>query len=97
MHDVLEVSDVNFLTDRYMEMISRSSPHIDGFTDEELDEAKKVLQTISWNELSGRSWYALRRFLSSVGQPLQPDRSLGLSSTSSSTTTNGADESTPTA
>ena len=80
--DALEVADINFLRDMYFEMVDTSSPSIDGVTPAELDDLKKALQEINWNELSGRQWYALRRFLFSIMPELLQDNSLGFGSIS---------------
>lgn len=94
IRELLEVSDINYLTDRYMEMTARSSPSLDMFSEEDLEEAKKVLQAIDWNELSGAAWYRLRRFLSEIGPTVPLDKWRGSFSTPSSTTTSDGDEST---
>lgn len=95
LRDVLEVQDLNFLTDKYFEMVATSSPSIDGFQEKELEEAKKVLQTIDWNELSGSQWYALKRFLMSLGIPQLLARSPGSFSIKSLTPMKEEEESTP--
>lgn len=58
--------DLNFLLDTYQEMVDKSSPYIDGFSEAEVEEAKKALQQIRWSELYGRQWFALKRFLSTI-------------------------------
>jgi hypothetical protein len=94
IRELLEVSDINYLTDRYLEMTAQSSPSLDMFSPEDMEAAKKVLQEIDWNELSGAAWYRLRRFLSELGPTVPLDRWRGFSSTPSSTTTNDDQEST---
>lgn len=84
--DDLEVTDVNFLIDAYYEMVDQSSPAITGMTPERMDELKKALMEMDWSAVSGKSWYALRRFLSSVGTGPLLDSLLGSTSTSSLTT-----------
>jgi hypothetical protein len=64
--DTLEVNDINFLQDMYFEMVETASPSLDGVSPAELDDLKKALLEINWNELYGRQWYALRRFLLSI-------------------------------
>lgn len=66
MMATLEVQDVDELIDHYNEMVEKSSPSIDGIPPEEIENVKKALQTMDWSELSGRSWYALKRFLSTI-------------------------------
>jgi hypothetical protein len=90
----LEVQDLNFIWDSYLEMVDRSAPSIDGLTNDEIEAIKKVLVETDWSELSGRAWYAAKRFLSAVGQELPPVNSLGSGSTSNLTTTNDLGKST---
>lgn len=87
MMDTLEVSDVDEIIDRYNEMMDKSSPSLDGIPEEELEVLKKALQTMDWNALSGRAWYALKRFHSEIMPSPLLDNSPGFGSTSSSTTT----------
>lgn len=87
MMETLEVADVDEVIDRYNEMMDKSSPAADAIPTEELEEVKKALQTMDWNVLSGRAWYALKRFLSEVMPAPLLDNSPGLGSTNSSTTT----------
>lgn len=92
-----QVTDVDEAIDRYNEMIYQSSPQADGIPPEEWVELKKVLSEINMNELSGRAWYALRRFLGEIMPQLLAANERGSTSTKSSTTTNDSEESTPTA
>lgn len=85
--DDLEVVDTDELIDRYNEMVEKSSPSLDAIPGEELDAVKKVLQTMDWNELSGRSWFALKRFLSTISDLQLRVNSVGSTSTPSLTTT----------
>jgi hypothetical protein len=75
--EALETADVNFLWESYLEMVDQSSPSIDSIPPDEIELLKKVLQTIDWNELSGRSWFALKRFLSAISQEPHLANSLG--------------------
>jgi len=95
MNDALEVSDINYLIDMYFEMIEKSSPSIEGLTEEQIVEAKKVLNEMDWNELSGKQWYALKRFLGSLGPKQLTAKLHGYSSTKQSTGTSGLDEPIP--
>lgn len=89
--------DINHLWDMYSEMVSISSPSIDGLSPEEFEALKKGLAEMDWNELSGRQWYAARRFLSSITpQPLLA-KSPGFSSTRLSTEMNTEIPSVPSA
>lgn len=87
MFEVLTVSDVDAILDGYNEMVEKSSPQLDQIPPEELEAVKKVLQEMDWSALSGRSWYALRRFLSTITPMLQQANSPGFGSMDSSTTT----------
>lgn len=97
MLEVLEVGDLNHLLDAYFEMSESDNPQIAEFTNEELEEVKKVLQEVDLNGLSGRQWYALRRFLFTLGLTLLPANSLGSTSTNLLTMMSDAQEFTPTA
>jgi hypothetical protein len=94
--DALEVNDINFLQDMYFEMVETSSPSVDGIPAEELDDLKKALQEINWSELSGRQWYALRRFLFSIMPELLQASLLGRGSISKWITPNEDEKSTHT-
>lgn len=87
MLEDLEVQDIDALIDGYNEMMAKSSPTLDGIPQEEMNELKKIFQTMDWNGLSGRSWYAARRFLSTLSPEQLQVNSPGSSSTNSSTTT----------
>lgn len=97
MMEVLDVVDVDEVIDKYNEMIENSSPTMDGIPPEELDALKKALQQMDWNVLSGRQWYAAKRFLSEIFHLLPPDSLRGFTSTKSSTTTNDSEKFTSTA
>jgi len=88
MNEDLEQMDIDELFDRYQEMVAKASPTLDGIPPEELENLKKVLQTMDWNALSGRAWYAAKRFLSEIMPSPLLDNSLGSISTNSLTTTN---------
>jgi hypothetical protein len=85
----LEVADIDEMMLAYNEMVAKSSPALDGIPPEEFEELKKLLQEMDWNELSGRAWFAAKHFLSLISPRPLMDNSLGLTSTKSSTTTNG--------
>jgi len=87
MLEDLEVQDIDALIDGYNEMMATASPSLEGIPQQEMDELKKILQTMDWNALSGRSWYAAKRFLSTISPELLQVNSPGSSSTNSSTTT----------
>lgn len=95
MTETLDVNDINFLQDMYFEMVETADPSVDGVSPEELDELKKALQEIQWNELSGKQWYALKRFLFSVMPELLEGNSLGFGLTQKLTMTSAEEESIP--
>jgi hypothetical protein len=90
LQEEMNAVDLDHIYDIYLEMTENSNPSIDGIPPEEFDELKKALQEISWNDLSGRSWYAAKRFLGAVIREGQlRGNSRGFSSTMKSTTTSG--------
>jgi len=83
----LDEIDVNHIYDAFQEMQENSNPRLEGIDPEEFEQLKKVWQEISWNDLSGRSWYAAKRFLGAlIQQGLLPDSSHGSSSNTKLTT-----------
>lgn len=95
LSNALEVSDINYLIDHYFEMVHKSSPSIEGLTDDDIDDLKKGLLETDWSGLSGTQWYALRRFLLSLGPEQLRVKLPGSSSTNQSTGTTSSDELTP--
>jgi len=96
MTELLEIEDINFLFDEWGEMMEQVSPNVNALTDEEIEALKKVFEQTQWKELSGRSLYALKRLLSTLGYTLLPDNSLGSTSTAKLTTRSENPESTNT-
>jgi hypothetical protein len=94
MLETLEVQDIDELIDTYSEMVDKSSPSLDAIPQNEMDNVKKALQALDWNALSGRSWYALKRFLGTIMPSPLLDNSVGSISTNLSIMTNGSEEST---
>jgi|SRR5215471_2877961 len=94
MLEDFEVADVDEIFDRYREMTQQSSPSLEGIPDTEFDEIKKLLLAMDWSALSGRSWYAAKRFLSTITPSPLLDSLPGFTSTSSSTTTSESERST---
>jgi hypothetical protein len=92
--DELTSDDVTFLIDCYYEMVERASPSMTSLSEEEIDELKKVWEVIDWNELSGKSWYALRRFLSTISPTQLTGSSSGSFLTKNLTTMSESQEST---
>ena len=96
MIDLLEVADIDRLIDDFNEMSDKSNPALDGIPEEEFVVLKKVLQVMDWSVLSGRSWFAAKRFLGALTtQGLLSDNSLGSTSINPSTTTTAGERSTP--
>lgn len=93
----LEQIDMDECYASYQEMIATASPSIDGIPPEEFENLKKVLQEMDWSALSGRQWYAAKRFLSAISPSPLLDNSPGYGSILKSTTTNDSPESTTTA
>lgn len=93
----LEVADIDEIYDRYKEMTQKSSPTLEGIPEEEFIEIKKLLQAMDWSALSGRSWYAAKRFLSTITPSPLLDSLPGFTSTNSLTTTSESEKSTSTA
>jgi hypothetical protein len=95
--ETLNSDEINGLAEEYQMMMEFSSPKLDGVSEEELVELKKVLEMIDWNVLSGRPWWYLRNFLSSLTRTQLQDSSFGLSLIKSLTGTSESEEPTPTA
>src|SRR5262245_13121307 len=94
MLEDLEVADIDEIYDRYREMTQKSSPSLEGIPDDEFVEIKNLLQAMDWSALSGRSWYAAKRFLSTITPSPLLDSLPGFTSTNSSTTTSESEKST---
>lgn len=88
-----EVEDIDHAIDCYNEMMDRSSPSLQGIPPEELEQLKKVLAEMDWNELSGSSWYAAKRFLFSLSRQQLLGNLSGSISTKPSTMKNDETES----
>lgn len=74
----LQPIDVNYIMDEYQRMIDFSSPALDGLSDDQLDDLKKAFVTIDWSALSGKPWWHLKGFFSTLpaGLPLANSPSL---------------------
>jgi hypothetical protein len=68
LQESLDHADVNFLTEQYTALTDASSPSLEGLSEEDMEELKKALMTIDWSALSGRSWYLLKVFLSTISE-----------------------------
>jgi hypothetical protein len=88
MLDDLTVQDIDHLYDEWNAMTAKLSPAADGIPPEEFENLKKALSGLNWNELSGRQWFAAKRFLFEVMPLLPLDKLLGFGLTNSSTTKN---------
>jgi hypothetical protein len=87
LQEDLTETDVNYIYDAFIEMTENSNPTIEGIKPEEFDALKKALQEMDWSGLSGRSWYAAKRFLGALDRDqLLQDNSPGSTSTTKLTT-----------
>ena len=93
----LDYNDITDMFSYYEQMMDFSSPSLDGVSQDDMDEIKKALLEVDWNDLSGRSWYAAKRFLSTLTQTPPQVSLFGSSPTSNSTTKSDEEESTNTA
>jgi hypothetical protein len=83
--EALTTADIDQLIDVYEEMTHELSPSMENISPEELEFLKQVLLEMDWSVLSGQSWYAAKRFLSSISLPQLTDKSPGSSSTTTLT------------
>lgn len=91
----LEPGDINFLRDEYARISEFSSPELDGFDEERLEELKKAFEKIDLSVLSGKTWWHLKSFFSNL-TPEQLAASLyGSSSTRTLTGMTENEKSTP--
>jgi len=88
----LEHTDINYLSDMYLRMVEDSSPALDGVTEEQIEELKKACLTIDWSVLSGRAWWHLKAFLSSLTPEQLQVKLPGSLSTQNLTPTNESSE-----
>lgn len=97
LQEELIETDIDFVYDYYLEMTENANPTVDAIPPEEFDVLKKVLQEIDLSGLSGRSWYALKRFLGAMIQDgLLTGNSLGSISNTKLITMNESEKFTPT-
>lgn len=83
----LSQTDIDECIEVYNEMIHVASPAIDGIPPHEFEPLKKAFMEMDWSALSGRQWYAFKRFLSAISPSPLLDNSLGFGSTSKLITT----------
>ena len=95
LSEALGHDDIGFLIDMYFELVEKSSPSVDGLSEAEISDVKKVLMEMSWNDLTGKQWFALKRFLSTLGPEQLLAKSLGSISTSNLIGKEDYDEPTP--
>jgi hypothetical protein len=96
LQEELTEGDIAHIYDDFMELTESSNPTVEGIDPEEFETLKKVWQEISWSDLSGRSWYAAKRFLGALIQDgLLQDNSPGSFSNTKLTMPNASEESTP--
>lgn len=82
----LDANDINHVFSYYEQMMEFSSPSLEDLSQADMDEIKKALEEVDWNGLSGRSWYAAKRFLLTLSPQQPPDNLFGSSQTQSLTT-----------
>jgi hypothetical protein len=92
--DGLTSNDVDYLADNLQLMMDYSSPAIDGMTEEVLAELKNFLREVDLSVLTGKRWAAVKLCISTLFPELLQARSLGITSTESSTTRSESVEST---
>lgn len=94
MTDELEGSDIDYLADNLMLLMSYASPSIDGLSDAQLDDLKKAFGETDWSALTGQRWAALKLACSTLFPELLLVKSRGTGSTELLTTRSENDEST---
>lgn len=95
VREFLEPPQINYLREEYARISEFSSPALDGLGAEELDELKKAFEKIELSALSGKPWWHLKSFFSSL-TPEQLAVSLsGFSSIKNAIGTNESEESIP--
>lgn len=62
----LEFEDINRLNEEYMALVDFSSPMLDGLDEEKLGELKKAFEMIDLSGLSGKPWFHLKMFFSTL-------------------------------
>ena len=95
MRSVLEPADINFILEKYTEMVDLYSPGLEDLTDEQMDELKKALQAIDLRGLYGKPAYHLKCFFLTLTVDQLQDRSPWLTYTDSLTPTSDEPESIP--
>lgn len=94
METELDPSDIDYLADNLATLMDYASPSIDGLNDKDLNDLKKAFGETDWNALTGRQWAALKLACQALFPDLLRVKSLGSTSTDSSTLMNANDEST---
>lgn len=89
----VQPEDIDYLADNLMLMMDYASPAIDGMSDKELEALKKAFAETDWSVLTGRRWAAVKLCCQVLFPDLLLAKSLGTTSTESSTPKNGTDES----
>jgi hypothetical protein len=85
MLEELDATDISVLADELAALMDYASPAIDGLTDEQLDELKKAFGETDWNGLTGRRWALVKMACQALFPDLLRVKSLGSTSTESST------------
>jgi hypothetical protein len=85
MLEALDATDISVLADELAALMDYASPAIDGMTDEQLDELKKAFGETDWSALTGRRWALVKMACQALFPDLLRVKSLGSTSTDSST------------
>lgn len=91
----LQDQDVEHLAEAWQAVTEYASPALEGFSDEMLDDLKKVFETIDLSGLSGRAWWLLKAFFMTTSVEQLRAKSHLLSSIQNSIGTNDEIESIP--
>lgn len=94
MNGDLLSSDIDYLADNLMLLMSYASPSIDGLSDADLEDLKKVFGETDWSALTGRRWAAVKLCCETLFPELLQAKLRGIGSTDSSTSRSASDEST---
>lgn len=62
----LEFDDINRLNEEYAALVDFSSPSLDGLDEDKLGELKKAFEMIDLSALSGKPWFHLKMFFSTL-------------------------------
>lgn len=92
----LDPNDIDFLQNSLMLLMSFASPAIDGLSNEDLVELKKLFGATEWSELTGTRWAAVKLCVSILLPEILQAKLSGIGSIDNSTVTSETPESTST-